>query len=506
MKKYIITSAYCIFFCVLTAMGQGRGLTPASPEEISKAKAAVIAQPENEEAHKAYIKAAGGARPEVLKQYDAWIKKYPKSAIIPAAIGERLANQESPKAKTYLLEAIRRDPKLASAWGNLSSDAERWGEFDKSTEYLAKATAAAPDDPNYAFYYAMKFDDTDPAKYEALCLEFIKRFPESQRAAQALYWLAYRLQDPAKKMKYAEMMSKEFPPEKYNWSKSGMDYYYELLFPKEIDKALQLAERMKTLPDAEETSQAEWTRRQLVAQRFKEAKALQAEPDKALALLAGLNTRRDAVAAEEIALLKASLEASAGRTQQAYDSLLKFQSSKPSDKISKTLSTYAARLGKNEAAVQHDLRTLLDQKAKQATPFTLDAYFTKNKISLSDYKGKVILLTYWFPGCGPCRGEFPHFENVLKKFKGKDVVYLGINIVREQDPYVIPFLKSSGYTFTPLAEDAKRDKGNLPSPGAPTNYLIDQEGRIIYSNFMIHGDTERMLELMIESMLRKKTS
>lgn len=506
MKKYIIALAYCIFLLAFNTMGQGRKPVPASPEEIGKAKAAVLKQPEDAEAHKAYIKAAGGATPEVLKQYDAWIKQYPKSAIIPAAIGERLANQEDPKAKTYLLEAVKRNPKLASAWGNLSSDAERWGEFDKATEYLAKATAAAPDDPNYAFYYAMKFDDSDPAKYEALSLELIKRFPESPRAAQALYWLAFRLKDPAKKMKYAEMMSNEFPPEKYDWSKYGMDYYYELLFPTDIDKALQIAERMKTLPNTEETRQEEWTRRQLVAQKFKEAKALQAEPDKALALLAGLNTRRDAAVAEELALLKASLEASAGRTQQAYDSLLKFQSAKPSDEIGKAIGAYAAKLGKNEAAIQRDLSTLREQKAKQATPFTLDAYFTKNKISLSDYKGKVILLTYWFPGCGPCRGEFPHFENVLKKFRGKDVVYLGINIVRDQDPYVIPFLKSSGYTFTPLAEDEKRDKGNLPSPGAPTNYLIDQDGRIIYSNFMIHGDNERMLELMIESMLQKKTS
>ena len=81
------------------------------------------------------------------------------------------------------------------------------------------------------------------------------------------------------------------------------------------------------------------------------------------------------------------------------------------------------------------------------------------------------------------------------------MVYLAINIVRDQDDYVLPFVKNSGYTFTPLAEDPKRDKGNLKSPGAPTNYLIDQEGRIIYSNFMIHGDNERMLELMIDSML-----
>lgn len=505
MKKYIIATAYFIFLCA-AAIGQARKPAPASPEEIAQAKAAVLKTPEDPDAHKAYIKAAGGATPEVLKQYDAWIKQYPKSAVVPAAIGERLCNQESPEAKTYLLEAVKRNPKMAAVWSNLSIDAERWGDFKKSVDYLAKAKEAAPDNPDYAFYYAMKFDESDPAKYEALGLELLKRFPESQRAGQTLYWLAFRLKDPAKKMKYAEMMSKEFPPEKYNWSKWGMDYYYELLFSTDIQKALQLTERMKNLPDAEETAQAEWARRQLVTQKFIEAKALQAQPDKALQLLSGLNPRRDAQVAEELALLKASLEAAAGRQQQAYDSLLKFQATKPSDKIKETIGAYAAKLGKNDAAVQQDLRALRDQKAKQATPFTLDGYFTKNKISLSDYKGKVVLLTYWFPGCGPCRGEFPHFENVLKKFKGKEVAYLGINIVRDQDDYVIPFLKGSGYSFTPLAEDEKRDKGNLPSPGAPTNYLIDQDGRIIYSGFMIHGDNERMLELMIESLLEKKTS
>ncbi|RPD39529.1 TlpA disulfide reductase family protein [Chitinophaga barathri] len=506
MKKYIIPFVSFIILGASAVMGQARKPEPASPEEISKLKAAVVAKPENVDAHKAYIKAAGATEETVQAQYDAWIKEYPKSDVIPFAIGEALCNHENPKARPYLLETVKRNPTRADAWMDLSTDAERWGEFDKATEFLAKAMEAAPEDPNYAFYYAMKFDDSDPAKYEKLSLEITKRFPESQRTGQALYWLAFRLKDPAKKMKYAEMMATDFPPEKYNWSKWGMDYYYELLFPKDIEKALKLTERMKNLPGAEDAEKAEWTRRQLVAQKFKEAKALRAQPGKAISLLEGLNTRRDAVAAEEIALLKASLNAAAGRSQAAYDSLLKFQASKPSDKIGDALNGYASKLGKNKETVQSDLWTLRDQKAKQATPFTLDGYFTSNKISLSDYKGKVILLTYWFPGCGPCRGEFPHFENVLKKFKGKDVVYLGINIFRDQDPYVIPFLKSSGYSFTPLGEDVKRDKGNLPSPGAPTNYLIDQDGRIIYSNFMIHGDNERMLELMIESMLTKKTS
>ncbi len=67
----------------------------------------------------------------------------------------------------------------------------------------------------------MKFDDSDPAKYEALSLELTKRFPESPRAAQALYWLAFRLKDPAKKMKYAEMMSNEFPRKNMTGANTG---------------------------------------------------------------------------------------------------------------------------------------------------------------------------------------------------------------------------------------------------------------------------------------------
>ncbi|RPE08125.1 hypothetical protein EGT74_13735 [Chitinophaga lutea] len=505
MKKHILTLSMIV---MLAAAGQPasaqRKAPTASPEEIAQLRADVEKQPEDLKAHEAYMKAAVATNPEVQAQYDKWIKKYPTSATIPFAIGKRLTSHEDPRAEKYLLKALKLDPKMAAAWSALSNDVERRGDFEKTAEYLRKATEAEPGNADYAFYYAMRFDDTDPAKYEALCLDLIKRFPESQRAAQALYWLSFRLEDPAKKLRYAQMMSNEFPPEKYSWSRYGMDLYWDILLKSDPAKALQVTERMTAMKDTEEYEKTEWARRHDLTARMIKARQLAARPDDALQALQGANPRRDAGAAEELVLLKASLEAAAGRNQPAYDSLLKFQERTPSDKVHETLVTYGSKLGKTSAAVNADIRAAQLARAEAATPFTLDAYLTKKPVSLADYKGKVVLLTYWFPGCGPCRGEFPHFENVLKKYKGKDVVYLAINIVREQDAYVLPFVKNSGYTFTPLAEDPKRNKGNLKSPGAPTNYLIDQDGRIIYSNFMIHGNNERMLELMIDSMLAPK--
>ena len=94
---------------------------------------------------------------------------------------------------------------------------------------------------------------------------------------------------------------------------------------------------------------------------------------------------------------------------------------------------------------------------------------------------------------------------MVKNFKGKDFVYLGINILGDQDGYVVPFMKSSGYSFIPLKDNKDWQKGPLDNRGAaPVNFLIDQDGRIIFSNFRTDGSNEATLEMMIQSLLVKK--
>ncbi|MFL5772617.1 MAG: redoxin domain-containing protein [Flavisolibacter sp.] len=508
MKKNILKHLF--LFIAVMAMNICGHAQPKKVElvtdeaEIAKLEAAVLANPDSLSYHEQYIKSVGLETPRVEKQYDAWMKQFPNNANVAYAIGHAYASKESPKAKPFLLKAVAIDPKYDKAWFDLWIDGERWGDFKTSASYLLKAKEAAPDNADYAFYYANTYSKTDLKKYTDLSLDVAKKFPNTERGAQALYWLANRSDDQKAKVEYYEQQKRDFPPDKFSWTSSGMSEYFSMLLMTDQSKAVALAESMAALNGRDVKS---WQANIELAKNI--AKANEAlnkgKADEAVAVLDKVTVPRYSSAKEDIALLKANAMSAAGKTDQAYRDLVYYYAKEPSKKIETALSTYGSKLNKNKSKVDEDVWYIRDTSSKDAPNFTLDQYFKKGTSSLSDYKGKVVLLTYWFPGCGPCRGEFPHFENVVRKFKGKDLVYLGINIVPDQDDYVVPFMKSSGYSFIPLRDNTSWEKGPLNNRNAaPVNFLIDQNGKIIFFNFRTDGHSEETLEMMIASMLERK--
>lgn len=484
--------------------------TAPNPEEISKIVLAISQTPDDLTLHEKYLKATQFSKwgvkedPEFIKQYEEWMVKFPKSAAIPYALGHAFASKESPKAKPYLLKAVVIDPKFDKAWSDLWIDGERWGDFKVSREYLAKAKEAAPANADYAFYYANGFKESDWEKYIKLSLEVAANFPNTERGAQSLYWLANRITDPKTKVAYYEQQKKDFPADKFNWTSSGMLDYFNLLLEESHEKAIQLSDYMIGLKGR---SLKTWEANRKTAINIGEAQSLLAKGKavEASAILDSVAVPRYSSAKEYILLLKAKAMSVTGNTSTAYTSLLTSYAKEPTASLNKHLLVYGKELGKKESDVQKDILYIRDTASRQAPVFDLETYLTAGHSSLNDYKGKVVLLTYWFPGCGPCRGEFPHFENVVKEFKGKDFVYLGINIAAEQDDYVVPFMKSSAYSFIPLKDNDKWVKGPLDNRNAaPVNFLINQEGKIIFSNFRTDNKNEATLKMMINSLLDKK--
>lgn len=475
------------------------------PAQLAKLKTAVEASMDSPKVHQAYIKAMGTENPKLENQYTQWMKKYPKSAMVPYAIAKAYLDEESPKAKPYLLKVVAIDPKFTEAWGGLWIDGERWGDFTVSRGYLAKAAASDPSNPNYAFYYASSFGGVDETKWKQMSLDVAKRFPNHERGAQALFWLGARSKNVVDKQKYFELLHNSYAPEKFNWSSSGMSAYFNVLLIENPQKAVELAQEMAK---NEKGEKKEWPGLALQAQKVAQAKTLldQKKGAEAMAVLKEIKLTKYSSFKAGLALLKAQADDVAGHTGAAYDSLLVDFSKSPSVLLKDAISGYGTKLGKNETDITTDIWKQLDIVSKVATPFNgLKRYLTPGEASLADFKGKVVLLTYWFPGCGPCRGEFPHFENVVKKFKGQDLEYLGINIESKQNDYVVPFMKSSGYSFTPLEDAEGRIKGNLDNRNAaPKNFLIDQSGRLIFSDFRTDGDNEDDLELMINTVLSHK--
>jgi thiol-disulfide isomerase/thioredoxin len=227
----------------------------------------------------------------------------------------------------------------------------------------------------------------------------------------------------------------------------------------------------------------------------------------AVALLDKLSANPRSSNAAMLVRLKAQVMIKAGQSQGAYASLLKQQARWPEDATRAALEITGKQLNKTADQVRADLKGALDANAKLAPPFNLQQYGSAGTVSLAKLHGKVVLLTFWFPGCGPCRAEFPHFEAVMQQFREKDVVYLGINVGRDQDEYVLPFMAKTRYSFLPLkstpnANIEGKEAADYKVRGEPTNFVIDPKGRIVYRDFMIDdADGESVVKHMIESVL-----
>ena len=95
-------------------------------------------------------------------------------------------------------------------------------------------------------------------------------------------------------------------------------------------------------------------------------------------------------------------------------------------------------------------------KGAQVKNFTLTDISGKN-VSLSDYKGKVVVLNFWASWCPPCKAEMPEFDQMDKEFKksGSKVVLLAVNMTdgrRETKSKVEKFLSETKYGMRVLLD------------------------------------------------------
>lgn len=99
--------------------------------------------------------------------------------------------------------------------------------------------------------------------------------------------------------------------------------------------------------------------------------------------------------------------------------------------------------------------------------------------SLSDFRGKKVLINFFATWCPPCRAEIPDFERFHRE--NKDVVLIGINI-QEDKATVEEFLSSMGVTYPVLLDRDGKVSAQFGIEGIPTTFLIDENGRIIAKN------------------------
>ena len=99
-------------------------------------------------------------------------------------------------------------------------------------------------------------------------------------------------------------------------------------------------------------------------------------------------------------------------------------------------------------------------------------------ISLSDMRGKIVLLDFWGVWCGPCRKKLPHTQKIFDQFKNKGLAVIGIHSAFRTEK-TADFIAENNYTF-PTGIDTGHIAKDYGVTGWPTYYLIDKEGQLVW--------------------------
>ena len=133
---------------------------------------------------------------------------------------------------------------------------------------------------------------------------------------------------------------------------------------------------------------------------------------------------------------------------------------------------------------------------KEAIPFSVQD-MEGNEYSLNSLKGKVIVMNFWFIGCKPCMQEIPELNELVEKYHGKEVVFLGF--ASDKKSRLEKFLKKKTFKYN-IIPGSKID-GSYKVFGYPTHVVIDQNSQIVWRTTGLSSMTVSTLDQEIEKLI-----
>jgi len=113
-----------------------------------------------------------------------------------------------------------------------------------------------------------------------------------------------------------------------------------------------------------------------------------------------------------------------------------------------------------------------------APDFTLGS-LNSTEFTLSDFRGRPVVINFWASWCPPCRAEMPAFQEAYIEFLSRDLIFVGINATnQDQLTSVEEFTKNNNLTFPILLDRSGSVSSLYNIHSLPTTIFIDRSGII----------------------------
>lgn len=99
-------------------------------------------------------------------------------------------------------------------------------------------------------------------------------------------------------------------------------------------------------------------------------------------------------------------------------------------------------------------------------------------ISLSAYKGKVVIVNIWATWCPPCVAETPSLDKLYKMFKDEGLELLAVSVDEGGKKAVEPFIMKKNLSFPVLLDPDGRVAGLYRTRGVPESFIVRKDGTL----------------------------
>ena len=144
-------------------------------------------------------------------------------------------------------------------------------------------------------------------------------------------------------------------------------------------------------------------------------------------------------------------------------------------------------------------------RGKAAPDFELRDLISGQKVKLSDYKGKAVVLNFWATWCPPCKEEIPWFVDLQKQYGSEGLAILSLDTdddASEQD--VVAFAQKMGINYPVMRGSDEVESLYGGVDGLPTTFYIGRDGRVLNRVEGLHSHYE--IESSIKEALAQSAS